>query len=76
VLSYCWKLITKFGSVSDPKPGGQKRPTKKVGFRIWIRIYLSCWIRIRIQISDPDLGGQKLSTKIEKIKEISNVPDP
>jgi hypothetical protein len=27
----------------------------------WIRINLSCWIRIRIQIADPDLdpGGQK-----------------
>ena len=25
----------------------------------WIRINLSCWIRIRIQIADPDPGGQK-----------------
>ncbi len=28
--------------------------------------YLSCWIRIRIQIADPDPGGQKWPTKIEK----------
>jgi hypothetical protein len=25
----------------------------------WIRINLMCWIRIRIQIADPDPGGQK-----------------
>jgi hypothetical protein len=25
----------------------------------WIRINLSCWIRIRTQIADPDPGGQK-----------------
>ncbi len=24
----------------------------------WIRSNLSCWIRIRIQIADPDPGGQ------------------
>jgi hypothetical protein len=47
------------------------------GFRIsaWIRINLSCWIRIRIrsQIADPDPdpGGQKLPTKIEKSTEFS-----
>jgi hypothetical protein len=29
------------------------------GFRIRIRINLSCWILIRIQIADPDPGGQK-----------------
>jgi hypothetical protein len=32
---------------------------------------LSCWIRIRIQIADPDPGGQKLPTKIEKSTEFS-----
>ncbi len=32
----------------------------------WIRINLSCWIRIRIQIADPDPGGQKWPRKIEK----------
>jgi hypothetical protein len=39
----------------------------------WIRINLSCWIRIRIQIADPvpDPGGQKLPTKIEKSTEFS-----
>jgi hypothetical protein len=26
---------------------------------LWIRIYLSCWIRIRIQNADPHPGGQK-----------------
>jgi hypothetical protein len=36
-----------------------------------IRINLSCWIRIRIQTLDPDPGGQKLPTKIEKRKEFS-----
>jgi hypothetical protein len=25
----------------------------------WIRIILSCWIRIRIRIADPDPGGKK-----------------
>jgi hypothetical protein len=25
----------------------------------WIRINLSCWIRIRIRIADPDTGGPK-----------------
>ena len=29
----------------------------------WIRINLSCWIRIRIQIADPDPGGQKWPQK-------------
>ncbi len=40
------------------------------GFRIRIRINLSCWIRIRFQIADPDLdpGGQKWPTKIEKVQ--------
>ncbi len=37
----------------------------------WIRINLSCWIRIRIQIADPDSGGQKCPTKIEKSTEFS-----
>ncbi len=34
----------------------------------WIRINLSCWIRIRIRNlnADPDPGGQKWPTKIEK----------
>ncbi len=41
--------------------------------RIRIRINLSCWIRIRIQTAypDPDPGGQKLPTKIEKSPEFS-----
>jgi hypothetical protein len=38
----------------------------------WIRINLSCWIRIRIQIADPDPGGQKLPQKIEKRTEFSS----
>jgi hypothetical protein len=39
----------------------------------WIRINFSCWIRIwiRIQIADPDPGGEKLPTKIEKSPEFS-----
>ncbi len=37
----------------------------------WIRINLSCWIRIRIQIADPDPGGQKWPTKVEKSPEFS-----
>ncbi len=39
----------------------------------WIRINLSCWIRIRIRIpyADPDPGGQKWPTKTEKSDEIS-----
>jgi hypothetical protein len=41
----------------------------------WIRINLSCWIRIgiRIQIADPapDPGGKKWPTKIEKSTEFS-----
>ncbi len=40
------------------------------GFRI--RINLSCWIRIRIQIADPDPGGQKWPQKIEKWTESSS----
>jgi hypothetical protein len=34
---------------------------------------LSCWIRIRIriQIADPDPGGQKLPPKIEESTEFS-----
>ena len=38
----------------------------------WFELNLSCWIQIHIQNadSDPDPGGQKLSTKIEKSKEI------
>jgi hypothetical protein len=37
----------------------------------WIRINLSYWIRIRIQIADPDPGGKKWPTKIEKSTEFS-----
>jgi hypothetical protein len=41
-----------------------ERLTPNQGFgsgSAWIRINLSCWIRIRIQIADPvpDPGGQK-----------------
>ena len=59
----------------DPRSGSGSVPVPNVtspehclhlliftGFRIRIRIdlyYLSCWIRIRIQIADPDPGGQK-----------------
>jgi hypothetical protein len=38
----------------------------------WIRINLSCWIRIRIQIADPDPGGQNLPKKIENRAEFSS----
>ncbi len=40
----------------------------------WIRINLSCWIRIRTQIADPDpdRGGQKWPKKIEKRTEFSS----
>ncbi len=34
----------------------------------WIPINLTCWIRIRIKNMDPDPGGQKLPTKLEKVK--------
>jgi hypothetical protein len=37
-------------------------------FRIWIRIQSGQWIRISIRNPDPDSGGQKLPTKVEKIK--------
>ncbi len=37
----------------------------------WIRINLSFWIRIRIQIADPDPRGQKWLTQIEKSPEFS-----
>jgi hypothetical protein len=40
----CLRYVQGFGSVSGSA---------------WIRINLSCWIRIRIQIADPDPGGQK-----------------
>jgi hypothetical protein len=36
-----------------------------------IRINLSCWIRIRNLNADPDPGGKKLPTKIEKSTEFS-----
>jgi hypothetical protein len=44
------------------------------GFRIRIRMNLSCWIRIRsrIQIADPDPGGKKITPKIEKRTEFSS----
>jgi hypothetical protein len=32
----------------------------------WIRIQSGQWIRIRIRNPDPDPGGQKLPTKVEK----------
>jgi hypothetical protein len=41
--------------VTDPDP--DRSAAFFAGFRN--RINLSCWIRIRIQIADPDLGGQK-----------------
>jgi hypothetical protein len=41
-------------SVSDPDP-------------YWIRIQSGQWIRIRIRNPDPDPGGQKLPTKVEKM---------
>jgi hypothetical protein len=39
--------ITVFGRIIDKN----KLPDKKVK---WIRINFSCWIRINIQIADPD----------------------
>jgi hypothetical protein len=47
----------------DSDPGGHKTCGSLVaGFRIGIRINLSCWI----QIADLDPGGKKLPTKTEK----------
>jgi hypothetical protein len=40
----------------------------RIRIRIWIRINLSCWIQIRNLTADPDPGGQKLPTKIEKVQ--------
>ncbi len=60
----------------DPDPGTSRPKSMQILIRTystdqgfesgsaWIRINLSCWIRIRIQIADPDPGGQKLPTKI------------
>jgi hypothetical protein len=47
-------LITYLLHVSDPDPD-------------WIRIQSGQWIRIRIRNPDPDPGGQKRPTKVEKI---------
>ncbi len=51
------------------------KETKNLGCQagLRIRLILSCWIRIRILImdSDPDPGGQKWHTKIEKSTEFS-----
>ncbi len=44
---------------------------KAPGLWIRIRINLSCWIRIRMLNADPDPGGQRLSTNIEKSRELS-----
>jgi hypothetical protein len=53
------------------KDAGKKQGSGSVSGSAWIRINLSCWNRIRIQIADPDPGGQKLPTKIEKSTEFS-----
>ncbi len=70
------------GHLSDMDPCKQMEDTDlgtwEQGFgsvSAWIRINLSCWIRIRLRIqiadSDPDPGGQKWPTKIEKSPEFS-----
>ncbi len=43
---------------------------REAGFRIRIRINLSCWIRIHIQIADPE--GKNNPKKIEKRTEFSS----
>jgi hypothetical protein len=49
-------FAVSFFRVSDPDPfTGSVSGSGSA----WIRINLSCWIRIRIQIADPDPGGQK-----------------
>jgi hypothetical protein len=56
-LMFCAQNITQIGGVSDPDR---------------IRIQSCQWIRIRICIRnpDPDPGGQKLPTKVEKIRNV------
>ncbi len=60
-LFYCWYFDSLFEDrfkkcrVADPDPN-------------WIRIQSGQWIRISIRNPDPDLGGQKWPTKVEKIK--------
>ncbi len=50
-------------------PQSQKPRSPSQGrIRIRIRISLSCWIRIPVQIADPDPGGQKWSTKKKKVQ--------
>jgi hypothetical protein len=53
------------GLLSSQERVARIKQTFQAGLRI--RINLSCWIliRIRIQIADPDPGGQKCPTKIE-----------
>ena len=62
---FCHSFLFIFQTrVSDPYPDPHGCA--------WIRINLSCWIRIRIQNADPDPdqdpdpGGQKCPTKITK----------
>jgi hypothetical protein len=52
-MNYAQKCPDLYGSLSKSTP----RIVFLPGFRI--RINLSCWIRIRIQIADPNPGGQK-----------------
>ncbi len=55
-LKFRQNVYLTFGSrVSDPDP-----------YPDWIRIQSGQWIRIRIWSPDPDPGGQKWPTKVEK----------
>ncbi len=63
----CWRSYPR---VRSPELPLLLRPSSLPPSGLRIRINLSCWIRIRIQIADPDPGGQKWPTKIEKRTEL------
>jgi hypothetical protein len=62
----CWAILIVFFLVV--RKSTIRNVGRKAGFRI--RIQSGHWIRIRFRIRnpDPDPGGQKLPTKVEKIK--------
>ncbi len=60
---YCWDRCTApvlfTCNTESQYCGAESGPQGFGSGSAWIRINLSCWIRIRIQIADPDPGGQK-----------------
>ncbi len=65
----CFEVLIGFQHVICPWASGKiKSVLCRVSDPDWIRIQSDHWIRIRTLNTDPDPGGQKWPTKVEKIQ--------